>query len=231
MTYSTSLPKYIQISEVLIRDVMAGRIPDGAKLPPERTMAESLGIAVGTLRKALRVLEKKGVIERIQGSGNYIRHRPDINSIYGMFRLELTTGGGLPTAQIRSIDLLPKPTDAPEFGTSPMAHRIRRLRLLNAIPVAMEEIWLDQSYAATLSINDLSESLYLFYRQSLNLWILRIEDQVSLANMPDWAHDDFTRGSSCGYVERISWAQNNVRAEYSRTWFDTKKARYVTRIQ
>jgi len=50
---SQPLPKYIQISERLIREIAAGHIADGARLPPEREMAADLGIAVGTLRKAL----------------------------------------------------------------------------------------------------------------------------------------------------------------------------------
>jgi len=227
----SSLPRYIQISEVLIRDIMGGRLLDGAKLPPEKIMAESLGIAVGTLRKALDILTNKGLVERVQGSGNYIRHRQDIRSVYALFRLELIGGGGLPRAQVLSIDRLPKPVDAPDFGQSAQGHRIRRLRYLDATPVAMEEIWLDQSYVQTLLPSDLSESLYLFYRQRLNLWIMRIEDQVSLARMPDWSHESFEIGAACGFIERISWAQNEARAEYSRTWFDTEKARYIARLQ
>jgi len=54
-----SLPIYVQITELLVRDIAAGRLIDGEKLPPERDMAEELGIAVGTLRKALAELQKK----------------------------------------------------------------------------------------------------------------------------------------------------------------------------
>ena len=51
-----SLPVYLQISERLIREIGAGRLPDGARLPPEREMAASFSISVGTLRKALAEL-------------------------------------------------------------------------------------------------------------------------------------------------------------------------------
>lgn len=44
-----SLPVYLQIAETLVRDITAGRLIDGEKLPPEREMATTLGIAVGTL--------------------------------------------------------------------------------------------------------------------------------------------------------------------------------------
>lgn len=51
---TTDLPKYLQVSESLIRDIGAGVLADGTRLPPEREMAADLGISVGTLRKALR---------------------------------------------------------------------------------------------------------------------------------------------------------------------------------
>ena len=55
-----ALPKYIQISEMLIREIAAGHLADGARLPPERDMAADLNISVGTLRKALSDLVEKG---------------------------------------------------------------------------------------------------------------------------------------------------------------------------
>ena len=118
-----ALPIYVQIAELLIRDIAAGRLIDGERLPPERDMAANLNVSVGTLRKSLAELEKKGMLERIQGSGNYIRETGTQNSVYAMFRLELPEGGGLPRADILSVDHLEKPSDLPEFGTSTTSSR------------------------------------------------------------------------------------------------------------
>ena len=57
MAQTSELPKFIQLSEMLIREIAAGRLVDGARLPPEREMADDLGVAVGTLRKALADVE------------------------------------------------------------------------------------------------------------------------------------------------------------------------------
>ncbi len=65
----TALPKYVQIAEMLIREIAAGRLVDGARLMPEREMAEGLGIGVGTVRKALVLLAAKQSLERVQWSG------------------------------------------------------------------------------------------------------------------------------------------------------------------
>ncbi len=228
-----ALPLYQQISELLIRDIAAGRLIDGERLPPEREMAAAHGVALGTLRKALADLEAKGLLDRVQGSGNYVRARADVQSVYSMFRLELAEGGGLPTAEVLSVDRLPKPDTLPPFGLSPEGHRIRRLRRLSGTIAAVEEIWLDGSHAPRIAPEDLSDSLYLFYRTRLGLRILRAEDRVGVAPVPDWAPPAFTLspGAPAGHVLRLSWAQDGTAAEASHTWFDHRAVRFVARIR
>lgn len=228
-----SLPIYLQITELLVRDIAAGRLIDGEKLAPERDMAEKLGIAVGTLRKSLAELQARGLLERVQGSGNYVRAISDPQSVYSMFRLELLGGGGLPTAEVLDVTRLEKPAELPDFGSSPEGHRIRRIRRLSGKIAALEEIWLDGSFADVVTREDLSESLYLYYRTRLGLWIARAEDQVYLDNVPDWAPDVFAKppGASITHVLRLSYSQDGTRAEVSRTWFDHDVARYVARLK
>ena len=57
MPPARTLPMFVQVSELLIREIAAGRLIDGERLPPEREMAKSLHVSVGTLRKALAELE------------------------------------------------------------------------------------------------------------------------------------------------------------------------------
>ncbi|MDA7426238.1 GntR family transcriptional regulator [Thalassococcus lentus] len=227
-----ALPLHIQISEMLIRDIHAGRLVDGERLPPERIMAENLGISVGTLRRALADLTEKRMLERVQGSGNYIRARTDAKSVYAFFRVELLEGGGLPTAELLSVEKRTKDKDLPTFGTAPDAHCIRRLRSLGGKPAVLEEIWLDASYADAITPQDMSESLYLYYREALGLWITRAEDRLGMAPVPDWAPPSFGLRPNTQTVmaTRISWSQDGTRAEVSRNWIDTNLATYVARI-
>lgn len=230
-----SLPKYVQISELLIRDISAGRLMDGERLPPERDLAQALNTTVRTLRKALDILVEKKLLERVQGSGNYVRHGGEGSGIYAMFRLELPQGGGLPKADILDVTAMEKPADLPEFGTSDHGTRIRRLRFLNDIIIAIEEVWLDGD-AGVVPPNALSDSLYHFYQKQLGFWITRAQDRVSIGKVPNWAPSNFTKsiGEVTGFIERLSWADshNKVQAvEFSRTWFDTDRALYVQRLK
>ena len=224
------LPLHVQVSELLARDIQAGILAEGERLAPEREMAARLGIAVGTLRKALADLTDKGLLERVQGSGNYVRQSKEAQTVYGFFHLERIGGGGLPTADILSVDAMVKPDDLPRFGRSGEGLRIRRLRRLSGVDAAVEEIWLDGHFAKDTKPDDLSDSLYVYYREHLGLWIVRAEDSVSVAPVPDWKPEGFGGGQAIwGYVERFGYDANNVSAEFSRTWFDPETTRFIAR--
>ena len=59
---------YQAIVDHLRREMILGRIRPGDRLPPERQLAEQLGVARETLRQALRILEGSGQIAIRRGS-------------------------------------------------------------------------------------------------------------------------------------------------------------------
>ena len=69
-----ALPIYVQIAELLTRDIVAGRLIDGERLKPEREMAAELGVSVGTLRKALRDTTLLGVGTNIDYLADIVAH-------------------------------------------------------------------------------------------------------------------------------------------------------------
>jgi GntR family transcriptional regulator len=161
-----------------------------------------------------------------------VRETGTQNSVYAMFRLELPEGGGLPRADILSVDQLEKPDDLPEFGKSNIGSRVRRMRYLNDTIIAVEEIWLDES-VGLIDQNLLSDSLYRYYQQQLGFWISRAEDRVSVGLLPHWTPPGFTKptGETVGYIERFSWSEKPYPVEFSKTWFDPDRATYVQRLK
>ncbi|MDG4647613.1 GntR family transcriptional regulator [Roseibacterium sp. SDUM158017] len=227
-----ALPAYLRIAERLTIEIGAGRLSPGDRLPPERRMADAHGVSVMTLRKALAVVADRGLIERRQGSGNYVREGGRNVGTYAFFRLEaVPDGGGLPTARLIGLDHLPKPAGRTLGSDASHAWRIRRLRALDGVDVALEEIWLDGRFGA-LRADQLSESLYKSYAERLDLTIARAEDRVGSGALPDWTPEAFhlPPGHVTGLVERQSFDQNRRLAETSRTWFDTGRARYFASV-
>jgi GntR family transcriptional regulator len=227
------LPRYLQIAETLARDIAAGRLADGTRLPTERMLAADLGVAVGTLRQALADLADRGLLRRVQGSGNYVRARPDAPGIYAFFRLERVAGGpGLPRAEVLAFDRLPRPAPPPPPGPAPEAHRIRRLRRLSGAPAAVEEIWLDAARTPGLTAADLSEALYLTLSTRFGLTIARVEDRLGQSPAPDWAPAPFAPppGTPLPRIDRLAFDPEGRPVETSTTWLDPAVAAYVNRI-
>lgn len=68
----TSRKIYESIIDQIKSDIIAGKLCTGEKLPPERELAKQFGVSRTSIREALRTLEILGVIESVQGSGNFI---------------------------------------------------------------------------------------------------------------------------------------------------------------
>ena len=80
--------KAIQYIDQLIQQ---GNLQVGSKLPTERAIAEELGIGRNSTREALSILHGMGMIERVQGSGNYISKDAG-GSIHRILRMMLALG-------------------------------------------------------------------------------------------------------------------------------------------
>src|SRR5262249_8378084 len=70
-TFLPSLPRsrtFEQILYQLEEAAVAGRLRPGDRLPPERVLAEQLGVSRTSLREAIRVLEALGIVTVRRGA-------------------------------------------------------------------------------------------------------------------------------------------------------------------
>ena len=66
------VPIYRQIYERLREQILAGALPEGTRLPPERALAERLDVNRSTIVHAYRDLAADGLIEQRVGSGSRV---------------------------------------------------------------------------------------------------------------------------------------------------------------
>lgn len=68
----SGVPLARQIAQSIRQAVTSGRLPDGARLPAERTLATSLGVDRMTVARAYEELAREGLIERHVGRGSFV---------------------------------------------------------------------------------------------------------------------------------------------------------------
>jgi DNA-binding FadR family transcriptional regulator len=66
-----------EVAQRLQRRILAGEYPPGQRLPPERELAQELGVNRSSLREALRRLEQLRLVRIKQGSGIRVRAREE----------------------------------------------------------------------------------------------------------------------------------------------------------
>jgi GntR family transcriptional regulator of arabinose operon len=79
-------PKYRQVLESLAKDILSGRYATGQKLPSEAALVQQFQTSRITVGRALRELTQRGMVERIAGSGTYVRqaHRHGDALLFGL---------------------------------------------------------------------------------------------------------------------------------------------------
>jgi GntR family transcriptional regulator len=138
-------PLYLLLQRHIREAVRSGELRPRDVLPSERDMAERLGLSRVTVRKALRGLAESGLLVQKRGAGNFIADAPP-RVEQALARLtsfsEDMQRRGLKAGShwlLREVSL-PSPVEAMRLNLSPEDRvvRLRRLRLANDLPMAIE---------------------------------------------------------------------------------------------
>ena len=66
---------YLSLKNKICEKIFSGTYPEGGNIPPERFLAEHFNLSRVTVRKSLALLEKDGIVERVQGCGTVVKLR------------------------------------------------------------------------------------------------------------------------------------------------------------
>jgi DNA-binding transcriptional MocR family regulator len=85
-----SKPLYLAIADAMMRDVESGVLQKGTRLPPQRDLAWKLGVTLGTVTRAYKEAETRGLLEGEVGRGSFVRSR---NNVAGLSEPSAETAG------------------------------------------------------------------------------------------------------------------------------------------
>jgi len=66
-------PRYLAIAEAIARDIAEGKLAPGDRLPPQRLLADRLGVDFTTVARGYVEASKRGLVESTIGRGTFVR--------------------------------------------------------------------------------------------------------------------------------------------------------------
>lgn len=87
---------YEYVFDYFSEKILSGELKLHDKIPPEREIAEKLGVSRNSVREVMHMLEINGLIECVQGSGNYVRCDPQgymlksVNMVMSLLKIDYT---------------------------------------------------------------------------------------------------------------------------------------------
>jgi len=181
---SSKTPIYAQIAEGLGELLDQAAFPAGFVLPAERWWCQHYGISRMTLRQAMGILERKGLIESHRGRGTFVANRTlkkeqqELRS----FTEEIRLRGGTPHSRHISFELIAGPASVRDFfglTGDEKVYEIKRLRLKDSIPLALETTQIPEKIAPQLGRFDFTRnSLYRILEETYNLKLETSKEEI-----------------------------------------------------
>ncbi|WP_067781474.1 GntR family transcriptional regulator [Actinomyces vulturis] len=160
---SRSPAKYMVVRDYL-RSLIDQGLGVGCPIPSERELCETFSVSRMTVRQAIDTLVVDGVLERHQGKGTFVAPpKVDLQLRLTSFSEEMRRRGMRPTSRIVIAETIPaSPTvaDALEVQAGSDVHHLRRVRMADDVPMAIEENWVPAHLVPDLLTDADTRSIY-----------------------------------------------------------------------
>ncbi len=188
------VPLYEVVKRHMSEAIVAGRWPPGTVVPGEIALAQSFGVAVGTVRRALAELTAEGLLARRRKTGTVVTGRSahhSLRSFFQYFRLHRLDGSLMRSrAEIVSIGVAPASEDERarlELAGDEPVLRLHRVRKVDGKPVMRDKL----SMAAArldgfpMAPSTVPELLYLHLLERYGIRISAVREQLTAALADD----------------------------------------------
>lgn len=235
---SSFTPMYFQIQTQLLKMIQSGRLRAGDSLPSEEELSRICGVSRMTSRQALQALKSQGYASRHKGQGSFVSQplvEKDVTHLRG-FTAEMQALGIKSSSRVLEAATVPAPAEvASQFGIALNApiFRLRRLRLADKLPVAIEEIRLPHDRFPGVEEIDFScVSLYQTLRERYGIRVSRADEilEARSATRREAELLEVNVRASLLVISRTLWSTDGLPVETAHSVYRGDRYRAVLRI-
>jgi GntR family transcriptional regulator len=221
------IPFYFQLTELLTREIEAGRWNEGDRLPSEPAICDRFGVSRTTVRQALGALESAGLIRREKGRGTFVAHRDAggwlLQSAHGFYEEAERAGHAVQSRVLRcQVETLPQwASDALRLPTGSEGVTVERLRWIDELVVMYVLSHFPARVAdALIGANLEGGSLYRVLEEGAGLVVAGGRRVVEAARAERELAEllEVEPGSPLLCVEAVSWDDRRRPFECYRAW-------------
>lgn len=207
------VPAYYQLYEALRHRFGSPGFLPGCRLPTERAMAQELSISRATVRAAMARLERDGLVYRRQGDGTYVaepRVEHDMHTLFG-FTAQFAKSGKQVRSHVLSLGTVRPSLHLREtlgIADGPTAAiELRRVRVVDGVPISLETVWLAADRCAALLQMDLNDHSLFDTLHEMGIKPTRGHEQLTATTLDDYEakHLDQQPGDAAMLVERVTY--------------------------
>lgn len=180
-------PLYLQARDALVHRIVTGEWKPGYPIPNEIVLSQEMKISVGTLRRAMEVMESERIVVRKQGRGTFVNDQTSCEMAVRFSNVKNGEGFRIEgTLHCKAIDRGPPSPDEMrklEIRANSRVIRVSRIHSYNDRPFQTEVCVLPESLYPNLP-PDLGNFRIFSLAQSNQIYLGGADEKVS-ATMPN----------------------------------------------
>lgn len=225
--------KYQQIAIEIEKYIQENELQQGAKLPILEAFMAQFDVSKSTITKSLELLERKGVIFQVRGSGIFVRRhrRKGYISLLSNQGFKKDLEDFTITSKVIELDVI-KPTQvvADNLNISPNddVYYVKRVRYINGETLCLEESYYNKTMITYLNKEIVSESIFHYIQEGLGLKVgfSDIFLHAHKLNEEEALYLGLNEGDPKLYVEQIFHLTNGQPFDFSKVTYNYKQSHF-----
>ncbi|MBK8021403.1 MAG: GntR family transcriptional regulator [Chloroflexi bacterium] len=228
---------YVQMKAHMMAGIASGQFKPHDRLPSQRELGRQYGLSHMSVRRAINELANAGIIYSLPGKGLYVaepKQEAELGALVS-FTDDMTMRGMAASTRTLRSEIVGASTMLANLLQvvvgAPLAH-LRRLRLADGAPMAIQENYLVLAHCPDLLKHDLErDSLYAVLRQQYGLQLADGERSVEavMATPEEAELLELSLPAALLVSEQITFLAGGVPIEFVRSAY--RGDRYRLRIQ